>query len=71
MQNFNSLQRLKKAKIENRLDSVLKYINRYKLLIIDELGYLPIDNEDSNLFFQLIDMRYEKKNHYFDNEYKF
>lgn len=55
------LQRLKRAKIENRLDSVLKYINRYKLLIIDELGYLPIDKEDSNLFFQLIDMRYEKK----------
>ena len=47
----NLLQRLKKAKIENRLDSVLKYINRYKLLIIDELGYLPIDKEDSNLFF--------------------
>lgn len=39
----------------------MKYINRYKLLIIDELGYLPIDEEDSNLFFQLIDMRYEKK----------
>ena len=57
----NLLQRLKKAKIENRLDSVLKYINRYKLLIIDELGYLPIDKEDSNLFFQLIDIRYEKK----------
>ena len=57
----NLLQRLKKAKIENRLDSVLKYINRYKLLIIDELGYLPIDQDDSNLFFQLIDMRYEKK----------
>ena len=57
----NLLQRLKKAKIENRLDSVLKYINRYKLLIIDELGYLPIDKENSNLFFQLIDMRYEKK----------
>ena len=33
----------------------------YRLLIIDELGYLPIDKEDSNLFFQLIDMRYEKK----------
>lgn len=55
------LQRLKRAKIENRLDSTLKYINRYKLLVIDELGYLPIDKEDSSLFFQLIDMRYEKK----------
>ena len=55
------LQQLKRARLENRLDSKLKYINRYKLLIIDELGYLPIDKEDSNLFFQLIDMRYEKK----------
>ena len=55
------LQQLKRAKVENRLDSRLKYLNRYKLLIIDELGYLPIDKEDSNLFFQLIDMIYEKK----------
>ena len=55
------LQQLKRAKLENRLEAMLKYINRYKLLIIDELGYLPIDKEDSNLFFQLIDMRYEKK----------
>lgn len=39
----------------------MKHLNRYKLLIIDEIGYLPINKEDSNLFFQLIDMRYEKK----------
>ncbi|MBQ5474755.1 MAG: IS21-like element helper ATPase IstB, partial [Lachnospiraceae bacterium] len=55
------LQQLKRAKLENRLESKLKYINRYKLLVVDELGYLPIDKEDSNLFFQVIDMRYEKK----------
>lgn len=55
------LQQLKRAKMENRLENKLKYINRYKLLVVDELGYLPIDKEDSNLFFQLIDMRYEKK----------
>lgn len=55
------LQQLKRAKMENRLENKLKYINRYKLLIVDELGYLPIDKEDSNLFFQLVDMRYEKK----------
>lgn len=54
-------QQFKRARLENRLDSKLKHINRYKLLIIDELGYLPIDKDDSNLFFQLIDMRYEKK----------
>ena len=50
-----------KAKLENRLEQRLKHINRYKLLIIDEIGYLPIEKEDANLFFQLIDMRYEKK----------
>lgn len=55
------LQQLKRAKLENRLDARLKHFCHYKLLIIDELGYLPIDKEDSNLFFQLTDMRYEKK----------
>ena len=39
----------------------IQHINRYKLLIINKLGSLPIDKEDSNLSFQLIDMRYEKK----------
>lgn len=52
---------LKKAKLENRLETRLKHYAKYKLLIIDEIGYLPIDAEDAKLFFQLIDMRYEKK----------
>ena len=55
------LQQLKKAKLENRLDTRIRHFCHYKLLIIDEIGYLPIDKEDSNLFFQLIDKRYEKK----------
>jgi DNA replication protein len=55
------LQQLKRSKLENRLEARLKHFSKYRLLIIDELGYLPIDKEDSNLFFQLIDMRYEKK----------
>lgn len=54
------IQQLKKEKLENRLDDRLKHFSKYKLLIIDELGYLPIEKEDSKLFFQLIDMRYEK-----------
>lgn len=65
------LQQLKKAKLENRLDARLKHLNRYKLLIIDEIGYLPIDKEDSNLFFQLIDMRYEKKSTIFTTNINF
>ena len=55
------IQQLKKANLENRLADRLKHFSKYKVLIIDELGYLPIGKEDSKLFFQLIDMRYEKK----------
>lgn len=55
------LQQLKKAKLENRLDARMKHFCHYRLLVVDELGYLPIDKEDSNLFFQLVDARYEKK----------
>ncbi|GAV24044.1 ATPase AAA [Carboxydothermus pertinax] len=33
---------------------------RPKLLVIDEVGYLPLDGLGSNLFFQLISARYEK-----------
>lgn len=52
------IQNLKKARLENRLESRLKHYTKYKLLIIDEIGYLPIDPEDAKLFFQLIDARY-------------
>ena len=55
------IQNLKKSRLENRLESRLKHYAKYKLLIVDEIGYLPIDAEDAKLFFQLIDMRYEKK----------
>lgn len=62
---------LKKAKLENRLEARLKNFAKYKLLIIDEIGYLPISQEDSNLFFQLIDMRYENKSTIFTTNISF
>lgn len=58
---FESLMtQLKKALDENRLEKRMKFFARYKVLIIDELGYLPVDKDASNLFFQLIAKRYEK-----------
>lgn len=51
---------LHKAQYEGRLQERLKKLCGYKLLIIDELGFLPISKDDSKLFFQLIDRRYEK-----------
>lgn len=65
------LQQLKRAKLENRLEARLKHFCHYKLLIIDEIGYLPIDKEDSNFFFQLIDRRYEKKSTIFTTNMNF
>ena len=51
---------LKRAHLENRLEQRLKFFSKYKLLIIDEVGFLPLDIESSKLFFQLIAKRYEK-----------
>lgn len=52
---------LKKAEQENRLEQRLRAFTRHKLLIIDEIGYINLDTEAANLFFQLISLRYEQK----------
>jgi len=61
---FSSLTRLiddlRKAYDENRLEKRMRIYIRPKLLIIDEVGYLPLDNKGANLFFQLISARYER-----------
>lgn len=54
------ITQLKKAQLENTLSRRLKHFTSYSVLIIDEVGFLPISKEDSNLFFQLISKRYEK-----------
>jgi len=38
----------------------LLYYSRLHLLVIDEIGYMPITKEQANLLYQLISMRYEK-----------
>lgn len=55
------INQLKKAEKENRLDQRLRAFVRHKLLIIDEIGYINLDTEAANLFFQLISLRYEQK----------
>ena len=56
----NLITQLKKAHQENRLETRLKFFSKYKVLIIDEIGYMPIDMDTANIFFQLIAKRYEK-----------
>lgn len=55
----NWIARLGAAHQANRLEAELKKIRRYKLIIIDEVGYIPFDQDAANLFFQLIASRYE------------
>jgi DNA replication protein DnaC len=54
------LATLTKALSENRLEDKLKLYTVPRLLLIDEIGYLPIDRQGANLFFQLISRRYER-----------
>lgn len=50
-----------KVEKENRLEKRMKSINRYKLLIVDEIGYINFNRVSANLFLQLILQRYEKE----------
>ena len=51
---------LTRALAEGRLEDKLKLYTVPRLLIIDEIGYLPIDRSGANLVFQLISRRYER-----------
>ena len=45
---------------QDRLEDELKRIERYPLLICDEVGYIPFDPQAANLMFMLISRRYER-----------
>ena len=51
---------LAKAESEGTLSEKLTEFSKPKLLIVDELGYLPFERRASHLFFQLVNRRYEK-----------
>lgn len=51
---------LGRALLEGRLEERLKLLTQPQLLIVDEIGYLPIDRQGANLFFQLVSRRYER-----------
>ena len=54
------LMRLRRAK-RGRLDAELRQIARARLPVIDEFGYMPIDEEGSGLLFQVISDSYETR----------
>lgn len=54
------LAALAKAESEGQLRDKLNYFAKPKLLVLDELGYLPFEKRSAHLFFQLVARRYEK-----------
>ena len=51
---------LAKAEREGGLRERIRYLSRAALLVVDEIGYLPVVPGGGNLFFQLVNARYEK-----------
>ena len=51
---------LAKAERDGALRERIRYLSRASLLVVDEIGYLPVVPGGGNLFFQLVNARYEK-----------
>ena len=51
---------LQKAEREGQLDQRIRFLARYAVLIVDEVGFLPLAKGGADLFFQLVNVRYEK-----------
>ncbi|MBI0539742.1 AAA family ATPase [Roseomonas sp. KE2513] len=51
---------LARAEREGNLRERIRFLCRASLLIVDEIGYLPITSSNGNLFFQLVNARYER-----------
>jgi DNA replication protein DnaC len=56
----NLIDALARAEREGRLQERLRFFRRPTLLIVDEIGYLPVVQGGGNLFFQLVNARYER-----------
>lgn len=48
------------AQRQSRLARFMTALSRYAVLIIDEIGYLPLSREQAHLFFQIVAARYER-----------
>ena len=57
---FKLVQQLLVAKKELRLDSLLRKLDRYAVVIIDDLGYVQQDREEMEVLFTLLADRYER-----------
>lgn len=53
--------RLRRAREEGRLDREMSQVARARLLVIDELGFLPLDADGARLVFQVFADAYERQ----------
>jgi DNA replication protein DnaC len=56
----NLINELNASLSDNSFFNLMKRYSAYDLLVIDELGYLPVDKKGADLLFQIISNRYEK-----------
>ncbi len=54
------VSRLEAAQDRNQLETELRRLERYHLLVVDEVGYLPLERAAANLLFALVSRRYER-----------
>lgn len=54
------LAQLSRAQMEGKLADQIAFYAKPKLLVVDELGYLPLEKQTAHLFFQLVSRRYER-----------
>lgn len=54
------LAQLTRAQTEGKLADQISFYAKPKLLVVDELGYLPLEKQTAHLFFQLVSRRYER-----------
>ena len=54
------VDRLDAAQHRNALDDELRRLERYGLIVVDEIGYLPLERQAANLLFALVARRYER-----------
>lgn len=54
------LEQLLAAEVSRSLGKLIETMGRLDLLVVDELGYTPIDSHKANLFFQLVSHMYTR-----------
>ncbi len=63
--------RLRRARDDGRLDRELAAIGKAELLVVDELGYLPLDVDGARLLFQVVAAAYERQSVVFTTNLEF